>query len=162
MVHPITFDPAEGPREIRTLSPRGAPKATAFAAELDSARQAISALKFSGHALERLSERGITLSESDIARLAQAVDEAAAKGARETLVLMDRSAFIVSVPNRVVITAVPSQDTENVVFTKIDSVVVVAPLDEAAPETKNNGLDPFGGGLSAADRSMRHILEGEF
>ena len=50
---------------------------------------------------------------------------AAGKGARESLVLMNELAFVVSVPNRTVITAMTGNSMKGNVFTQIDSAVVV-------------------------------------
>jgi flagellar operon protein len=53
------------------------------------------------------------------------VDRAAAKGARESLVMMDDVALVVSVKNRTVITAVDRAHLKDNVFTNIDSAVIV-------------------------------------
>jgi flagellar operon protein len=53
------------------------------------------------------------------------VDKAEAKGAKESLVLVDDVALVVSVKNRTVITAVDRQHLKENVFTNIDSAVVV-------------------------------------
>lgn len=82
-------------------------------------------IKFSGHAQTRLASRQITLTDSDIARLGEAVTRAAAKGARESLVLTDKAALVVSVPNRTVITAVARADLKENIFTNIDSAVLL-------------------------------------
>lgn len=81
-------------------------------------------LQFSGHAQERLRQRSIQLTQDDMARLEDAVRKAESKGARESLVLMDDLAFVVSVQNRTVITAVDQASRKENVFTNIDSVVI--------------------------------------
>lgn len=81
-------------------------------------------LKFSAHAEKRLASRQIPLSPTELAGLKSAVDRAAAKGARESLVLMKDMAFIVSVKNRTVITAIDGQSLKENVFTNIDSAVI--------------------------------------
>jgi flagellar operon protein len=78
-------------------------------------------VKFSQHAQQRLLSRGVTLGESESARLRGAIGTLAQKGGRTSLVLLDSLALVVSVPNRTVITAVPAQ--EEAVFTNIDSVI---------------------------------------
>lgn len=80
-------------------------------------------LKFSAHAQNRLASRDITLSDDDIRRLENAVAKAEQKGGKDSLVVLRDMAFIVSVPNRTVITAVGGASAENVVFTNIDSAV---------------------------------------
>ena len=82
-------------------------------------------VKFSGHAQQRLASRGIQLSGEDVARLGDALTKAAAKGARESLVLMDRAALVVSVPNRTVITAVDKDALKENIFTNIDSAMIL-------------------------------------
>lgn len=81
-------------------------------------------IKFSKHALRRISSRGITLDGSKIQKLDAALNAASSKGATESLVLMDELALIVSVKNRTVITAMASGETKGNVFTSIDSTVI--------------------------------------
>ena len=102
-----------------------------FADVLAAQLQGGKSLKFSAHATQRLADRQITLTQHDQANISRAVDKAAAKGARETLLLMDKVAFVVSVPNRTVITAMPQHELADTVFTNIDSAVVVAPEAKA-------------------------------
>jgi flagellar operon protein len=83
------------------------------------------ALKFSAHARERLNLRNINLSADDVQRMTDAVNKAAAKGARQSLLVMDSQAFIVSVTNRTVITALDGGSMKENVFTNIDSAVIV-------------------------------------
>jgi len=80
-------------------------------------------VKFSGHATKRLETRNISISETEMNKLQQAVGKAEAKGAKDSLVLMDKKAFIVNVPNKTVVTAMPVGKGEENVFTNIDSVV---------------------------------------
>lgn len=94
------------------------------AAEPPAVRGPEPSVRLSRHASERLAERGLALSPLEAGKLDQALDAAARKGGRESLVLMDRMALVVSVPNRTVITAVP-RGGEPAVFTNIDSAVVV-------------------------------------
>ena len=62
-------------------------------------------LKFSKHATQRLESRGISLSDEQNIRLQSGVEKASAKGINESLVLVDSLAFIVSVQNKAVVTA---------------------------------------------------------
>jgi flagellar operon protein len=82
-------------------------------------------LKFSAHAQERLQSRNISLSTEDLVRLKQGVAQAAAKGSKESLLLKDGVAFVVSVRNQTVITAVDAASMKGNVFTNIDSAVIV-------------------------------------
>jgi flagellar operon protein len=83
-----------------------------------------SGIKFSKHALERISDRGIDFDKGSMEKLGAALSVAEGKGANESLVLMDELALIVSVRNRTVITAMSSGDTKGNVFTSIDSAVI--------------------------------------
>ncbi|HOB42665.1 MAG TPA: TIGR02530 family flagellar biosynthesis protein [Bacillota bacterium] len=82
-------------------------------------------VKFSAHARSRLAARRIDLGQEDLSRLEGGVSRAAAKGARESLILLDDKAFVVSVRNRTVITAVDGEHLKENVFTNIDSAVIV-------------------------------------
>jgi flagellar operon protein len=82
-------------------------------------------IKFSAHALKRLETRQITLNNQDMAMLKDAVNKAEAKGAKESLILLDNLALVVSIKNRTVITAVDGSSLKDNVFTNIDSAVIV-------------------------------------
>jgi flagellar operon protein len=118
--------PAKGPGGASDPSRRpgaaGAPPAgPSFADTLAHAGQQ---LQFSKHALARVQRRGIELDPSTLGRLSQGVQRAASKGSRDSLVLVDGNAFVVSVSNRTVITAVGSEHMKDNVFTNIDSAVI--------------------------------------
>jgi flagellar operon protein len=80
--------------------------------------------KFSRHALERLRQRGIELDGQTLQRLSGGLQRAAGKGARDSVVFVDNTAFVVSVANNTVITAVGSEHMREHVFTNIDSAVI--------------------------------------
>lgn len=81
-------------------------------------------LKFSAHAQRRLAERSIKLDGQALERLDKAVERANEKGSRESLVLLQDMAFVVSVKNRTVITALDGDQAKDNVFTNVDSVVI--------------------------------------
>lgn len=85
---------------------------------------ATASLQFSRHALARIQRRGIALDASTLGRLSEGVGRAASKGSRDSLVLVDGTAFVVSVSNRTVITAVGAEHMKDNVFTNIDSAVI--------------------------------------
>lgn len=87
-----------------------------FAQELDK-------IKFSSHAQSRINSREIVLSENDFSRLESAINKADEKGAVESLIMLDENAFIVSIPNKTVITVVNKNLMESNVITDIDSAV---------------------------------------
>ena len=130
MVDPLRFSdlkvgpavPGAQPAPNRTAS-AGAP-AVPFAEILRQAEQARpEALKFSAHAQTRMQSRHISWGPAEMERLEGAVQRAAGKGARESLVLMDQTALVVSVPNKTVITVVDRDQLKQNVFTNIDSAV---------------------------------------
>jgi flagellar operon protein len=82
------------------------------------------ALSFSSHAAKRLEQRSINLSPDDIQRISGAVDRAADKGARESLVILNNLAFVISVDNRKVITAMDTDAMKENVITHIDSAII--------------------------------------
>lgn len=82
-------------------------------------------MKFSNHAVERMMSRGIKFSPEDMNRLNDAVSKAAAKGSKDTLVLMNDSALIVSVKNKTVVTVMDKNALKENVFTNIDSTIVI-------------------------------------
>jgi len=81
-------------------------------------------IEFSAHAAKRLSQRGIELTTDDMDRLTHAVDRAKEKGSKESLVLLNGLAFVVSVSNRTVITAIDVESMKENVVTNIDSAVI--------------------------------------
>lgn len=83
------------------------------------------AVKFSNHAVERMQTRGISFNQNDLNRLNEAVTKAAAKGSKDTLVLMNDSALIVSVKNKTVVTVMDKTALKENVFTNIDSTIVM-------------------------------------
>ncbi len=81
-------------------------------------------VKFSKHATARMENRGINFSPNQMQRLESAVSQVNAKGGKESLVLLDDTALVVSVKNDTVITVVDRQQLKNNVFTNIDSAVI--------------------------------------
>lgn len=88
-------------------------------------RQMQQPVRFSGHAQQRLSQANRVLSPGELSRVEQAVGQAAAKGSRQSLVLMEDLALVVSVTNRTVVTAVGQERMRDNVFTQIDSAVII-------------------------------------
>ena len=80
---------------------------------------------FSKHASQRLFSRGIELSDEELNKVATAVDQAAAKGSKETLLLADDYALVVSIKDRTVVTAFDRDNLRDGVVTAIDSAVLL-------------------------------------
>lgn len=85
----------------------------------------IEPVRFSGHASARLTERKIRWTASEDTQLAQAVERLAKKGARESVVVMKDTVLVVNVPNRTVITIASTTETNDALFTNIDSAAVI-------------------------------------
>ncbi len=81
-------------------------------------------VQFSKHALQRVERRGIELDGPTLQRLDDGVARAANKGARDAVVFVDGTAFVVAVKNRTVVTAVDAEHMREHVFTNIDSAVI--------------------------------------
>ena len=94
---------------------------TRFAQLLDARRIGV---QFSNHAVQRLQRRGINVEPGTLQRLDEAVGRAEGKGARDAVVFVDGTAFVVSVRNKTVITAVDRDHMRDHVFTNIDSAVI--------------------------------------
>ena len=118
--------------EVGATSGRpAAPSAAAdFASALTRARQ----VRFSAHAQRRLASRNLQLDERQLAGIARATDQADAKGARDSLLLMDDVALVVNVPNRTVVTALDPTRMQNGIVTNIDATVFVS-TDRAVSST---------------------------
>lgn len=117
-IQPIQTPAAGKPRSVGTPS-----MGAGFEQVLN---QAIGGVKFSQHATQRLQTRNINLTQTQMNQLNNAVEKAAQKGAKESLILMDKDlALVVSVTNRTVITAMDGASIKDNVFTNIDSAVIV-------------------------------------
>ncbi len=86
-------------------------------------QEELSKVKFSNHALKRLDSRNIQLNDNEINKIQNAVQKAESKGSKDSLVMMNNTAYIVNIPNRTVVTALPMGDSNENIFTNIDSVV---------------------------------------
>ena len=74
--------------------------------------------------MQRLERRGIAVEPGTLQRLDDGVGRAAGKGSRDAVVFVDGTAFVVSVKNKTVITAVDREHMRDHVFTNIDSAVI--------------------------------------
>ena len=74
---------------------------------------------------KRLADRGIELTDAQLERLNDGAQKAGQKGIRDSLVIVDNLAFIVNVPNKTVVTAMDSRETEENVFTNINGAVIM-------------------------------------
>ncbi len=82
-------------------------------------------VKFSKHAIQRLQDRNIELSQGDVNRINEGLSKAKTKGVRDALILMDNKVFVASVLNNTIITAAVDEQLKENVFTNIDGAVIV-------------------------------------
>jgi len=83
-------------------------------------------IKFSSRLLgiDRLRSRNIILGNEDVNRLNAAVNKAEGKGSRDALILMNDMAFVVSIKNKTIITAITDDQMQDKVITNIDSTII--------------------------------------
>jgi flagellar operon protein len=123
LVDPLLVDATKRAREGTAAAPAAQPKPTG-AGFGDVLAQRTAGVQFSGHALQRIERRGIPMDPQTLVRLNEGVSRAAGKGGRESVVFVDGTAFVVSVRNKTVITAVDPAHMRDHVFTNIDSAVI--------------------------------------
>ncbi len=82
-------------------------------------------LKFSAHAIRRMQDRGMHPTQVELDRLNSGFEKAREKGAMSSLILVDEMAYVVSVKNNTVITALDKDAAQGNVFSNIDSVAIV-------------------------------------
>lgn len=115
----VPFIPIVGNEEITTR--RTGREATS---QFDAIfKEELEKVKFSSHAMKRLESRNIQLSDVELNKIQDAVSKAESKGSKDSLIMMDKTAFIVNIPNKTVVTAIEVANSNENVFTNIDSVV---------------------------------------
>ena len=82
-------------------------------------------VQFSKHASQRVQERGIVLNNNMLDSLNTAVEKARQKGAKDVVVIGEKGAFIVNVPNNIVVTTMTENEMKENIFTNIDSAVLM-------------------------------------
>lgn len=97
-----------------------------FSSIFENELSRVNEVKISGHAMERLRSRNIQLNGEDMRKLTDAIEKADSKGARESLLLYKDVAFIASIRNKTIITAIDKDNAKDNVFTNIDSAVIVS------------------------------------
>lgn len=126
---PITTGTAQPYRDMHgAATPPAAsekPDSSPFQALLERQLQQNAGVEFSKHAVSRVAQRNIELTDSSLERLNQGVRLAQEKGLDSALILIDRTAFIVSAQNNRVITTVGEGELTGNVFTNIDGTVII-------------------------------------
>lgn len=99
---------------------------TNFAAELHSALKPNSkGLTISKHARQRLEQRGINFNEARWNQIGEKIKEAKTMGVKESLVIVDDAALIVSAQNNIVITAMNRAEATAQIFTNINGTILM-------------------------------------
>jgi flagellar operon protein len=119
----LPFLPIGGVDGLAERRPFDIPEERTFKKALDAE---LNGLKFSKHAQDRLQQRQIQLNDTDKQQLEKAVSLAEQKGSQDSLVFLRDMAFIVSVKNKTVVTAIDNEHLRENVFTNIDSAIVAS------------------------------------
>lgn len=82
-------------------------------------------LKFSKHAQARMDKRNLVLDKNDLKSLERALDKSEKKGVKEALIIMKDQAFIASVENKTIITAITNDQLKENIFTNIDGAIII-------------------------------------
>lgn len=98
---------------------------TNFNSILDKAINKNESFVISAHAFERLNDRNITLNKDDMKAINDGINKALAKGCKDSVIIYKDTAYVTSIKNRTVITAVDKENCKQNIFTNIDSVVIL-------------------------------------
>jgi flagellar operon protein len=82
-------------------------------------------LTISKHADSRMKQRGIEINGETWREVESKVAQAKLKGVKESLVLLDNAALIISAKNSTVITAMDRQEAGSQIFTNIDGTIII-------------------------------------
>jgi len=97
----------------------------AFSSHLQASIGVLDKLNISKHANERLQQRGIVIDEIKWQQIEAKVNQAKKLGVKESLVLLNDAALIVSAKNNTVITAMDRQEATEQIFTNINGTIVM-------------------------------------
>ncbi len=131
MSQPINISQLQKPVNLIEIAEKGQTKNTGSAGEssfkdmFSKELASSTGVSFSKHAEQRLFSRGIELSDTTLNKISDAINRANTKGSKETLILTDEAALVVSVKNRTVITVFDRDNLREGVVTSIDSAVVL-------------------------------------
>lgn len=96
-----------------------------FSLHLKQALETNETLTISKHAKERIKERGIEITEKEWQQIEEKVKEAKKMGIKESLILLDDAALIVSTKNNTVITAMDRYEAKSQIFTNINGAILL-------------------------------------
>ncbi len=105
------------------LSAPGKTGLASFAESLQS-EYSKSGIQFSKHAAQRMQSRGMEMTPGLLSDLNQAMQRARDKGSKDAVLIGDKSAFIVNIPNNTIVTMMTEREMKENIFTNIDSAVL--------------------------------------
>ncbi len=101
------------------------PKGSSFKSHLDSFLQPETTLSISKHAEHRIQERNIHISGEEWQQIEDKLQLAKQMGVKESLVLLNDAALIVSAKNNTVITAMNREEARSQIFTNINGTIII-------------------------------------
>ncbi|NMO77350.1 MULTISPECIES: TIGR02530 family flagellar biosynthesis protein [Niallia] len=100
-------------------------KITSFSSHLHQSISSLNTLNISKHANERLQQRGIEIDADKWKAIEEKVTQAKKMGIKESLVLLNNAALIVSAKNNTVITAMDLEEATDQIFTNINGTIIM-------------------------------------
>lgn len=82
-------------------------------------------VKISKHAEQRLIERNIQIDDKQWKIIGEKMNEAKEKGVKDSLVVMDKAALLVSTENHTIVTAMDRAEATSRVFTNINGTILI-------------------------------------
>ena len=120
----VTGMPGVGITQAGAQTQQSAGSGESFRDVLQKSLEETSEGSFSKHAVKRVMDHDMNLSDDSLARLNEGMKLASEKNLNDALILVDQNAFLVSAKNNTVITAFGG-DMKGNVFTNIDGTVIV-------------------------------------
>lgn len=82
-------------------------------------------LIFSAHAKKRIENRNIEISNDELDKIKGSVEKLRKKGCKDSIILSNNKAFVVSIKNNTIVTVVDDENLKENIFTNIDSMAMV-------------------------------------
>lgn len=82
-------------------------------------------LKFSAHAQKRMENRNIKINGEELKKIEEGVAKLRDKGCKDSVILSQDRAYVISIKNNTVVTIVDEDTMKNNIFTNIDSMTLI-------------------------------------